>query len=675
MLPFQLLTVAGIWACRTRWSGCLAALVAVWPLDEYFREWHFDFAATALLVTGLAVALRGRFGFAGLLLGVGTAVKWTPGLAALTLLVWLAASGRLSAAGRHVQGFALGFVGLTLPFLAWSPGDVLSAYSKQGGRELMGESLPYLPLRWLGLADRVTDPWQTVTAPGWVSPAAITIQLALLAVTLAVAAAVRRNLRAGVAVAALAPVVFLLTNRIFSPQFLVLVLAAWCVAIALLARSAREQLFLGAAAAGASAANVFVFPYALSIDLWHASSAVLFAIALGVTGWLLIRAWTEEPAWGVRLRSRVVTPVVLKALFWGSTAALAWTHAGYPLAVAAAARLRPRPLRTRDEQPTVTVIVAAHDEETVIERRLENLLQLDYPPDRVQIVVASDASEDATDEIVERLAALEPRIHLLRCPRGGKVAAQNLAARESSAEIVAFSDANATWAPDALRKLVRNLADPEVGYVCGRLVLQEADGTNREGVYWRYETWLREQESRLGSITGGNGSIYALLRSDYVEVDPRFGHDLSLPYVLVQRGRRAVYDPEALAFEKPTPDIEDEYRRKVRMFEHCWAIVREGKMLQGQPPGYLLELLSHRHLRYTSGLLHLALLGTNVALVREGRVYQVALAGQLAFFGLAAARPGLARYYALVTWATVVSLANYLRSGVPSVWDKAEGTR
>jgi cellulose synthase/poly-beta-1,6-N-acetylglucosamine synthase-like glycosyltransferase len=367
--------------------------------------------------------------------------------------------------------------------------------------------------------------------------------------------------------------------------------------------------------------------------------------------------------------------IVWKTLFWGSAAALAWTHAGYPLAAAAAARLRPRPVRTGEELPTVSVIVAAHDEEAVIERRLENLLQLDYPPDQVQIVVASDASEDATDEIVSRVAALEARVHLLRCPRGGKVAAQDQAVRESSADVVAFSDANATWAPDALRRLVRNLADPEVAYVCGRLVLEDASGTNREGAYWRYETWLRAQESQLGSITGGNGSVYALRRSDYVEVDPRFGHDLSLPYALVQRGRRAVYDPEALAFEKPTPDIEDEYRRKVRMFEHCWAIVREGKMLSGQPPGYLIELLSHRHLRYASGLLHLALLGASAALVREGRVYQAALAGQLAFLGLAAARPGLARYYALVTWATVISLANYLRADVPSVWEKAEGTR
>jgi hypothetical protein len=265
-------------------------------------------------------------------------------------------------------------------------------------------------------------------------------------------------------------------------------------------------------------------------------------------------------------------------------------------------------------------------------------------------------------------------VRLIRAPRGGKVAAQNLAVRETRSEIVAFSDANATWAPDALRRLVRSFADPDVAYVCGRLVLQDAEGTNREGAYWRFETWLREQESNLGSVTGGNGAIYALRRTDYVEVDPRFGHDLALPYLMVQRGRRAVYDPEAEAFEKPSRDLEDEYRRKVRMFEHCWLIVAEGKMLRGQPPGYLVQLLSHRHLRYGSGLLHLLLLGTSAALVPAGWTYRAALAGQLAFLA-AAARPGLPRYYALVTWATVVALRNYLRSGVPAVWDKAAGTR
>jgi hypothetical protein len=255
--------------------------------------------------------------------------------------------------------------------------------------------------------------------------------------------------------------------------------------------------------------------------------------------------------------------------------------------------------------------------------------------------------------------------------------------RETDAEVVAFSDANATWAPEALRLLVRSFADPEVAYVCGRLTLEAPDGDNREGAYWRFELWLREQESRLWSVTGGNGSIYAVRRGDYVEVDPRFGHDLSFPYLLVQRGRRAVYEPEAQAFEKPTPTSESEYRRKVRMFEHCWLITLRGRMLQDLPPVYLGEVVSHRLLRYGSGLLHLGLAGSSLALAGRSRLARAALAGQLAFAGLALAGKrrepvpgaGLAWYYALVTWATVEALANYLERGVPAVWDKPEGTR
>jgi cellulose synthase/poly-beta-1,6-N-acetylglucosamine synthase-like glycosyltransferase len=366
---------------------------------------------------------------------------------------------------------------------------------------------------------------------------------------------------------------------------------------------------------------------------------------------------------------------VAKPLFWVSLGALAWTHAGYPVAAAVLARRRARPVRKGPGTPSVSLIVAAHDEEDVIERRLENLLGLDYPAERVEIVVASDASSDRTDELVEQVAAREPRVRLVRAPRGGKVAAQDLAVRQTNGDIVAFSDANALWAAPALRMLVRGFADHDVGYVCGQLRLESPDGTNREGAYWRYELKLRESESSLGSVTGGNGAIYAVRRSDYVEVDPRFGHDLALPYLMVQRGRRAVYEPEAVAFEKPSRDLEDEYRRKVRMFEHCWLIVLRGRMLRGLDAVYLVQVVSHRLLRYGSGLLHLALLAAAVALAREGRLYAAALAAQLAFLALAAARPGLPRYYVLVTWATVEALANYLRSGVPAVWDKAEGTR
>lgn len=362
--------------------------------------------------------------------------------------------------------------------------------------------------------------------------------------------------------------------------------------------------------------------------------------------------------------------IAVEVVFWISLAALVWTHAGYPALALALARVRRRRVRAADVEPRVSVIVAAYNEERVIERRIENLRSLDYPQDRLEIVITADAPNDRTVELAEATG-----VRVIRNPRGGKVAAQDRAVRETEGDVVAFSDANATWAPDALRKLVRGFADPDVTYVCGRLVLGEPDGRNKEGLYWRYELALREAESRLGSVTGGNGSIYAVRRADYVEVDPRFGHDLSLPYLMVQRGRRAVYDPEALAFEKPTPSNEEEYRRKVRMFEHCWLIVAKGRMLRRQPPLYLLQLVSHRHLRYASGPLHVLLLAASVALVPSGTLYAVALGCQLGLLAAAAAGVGVARYYVLVSWATVRALWNYARRGVPATWEAAAGTR
>jgi cellulose synthase/poly-beta-1,6-N-acetylglucosamine synthase-like glycosyltransferase len=318
----------------------------------------------------------------------------------------------------------------------------------------------------------------------------------------------------------------------------------------------------------------------------------------------------------------------------------------------------------------VTVIVAAYNEESVIERRIENLRALDYPQEKLEIVVTSDASTDATEALAARAGA-----RVVRNPRGGKVAAQNHAVRETHGEIVAFTDANSSWAPGALRALVRVFGDPDVAYACGRLNVQADDGRNKEGIYWRYELGVRAAESRVDSVTGGNGSIYAVRRTDYVEVDARFGHDLSLPYLMVQRGRRAVYEPDADAYEKATPTTGDEYRRKVRMFEHCWAIVIEGKMLRRLRPLYFVEVLSHRHLRYASGLLHLLLLGTSIALLGHGTVYAVVLGLQVGVLVAALVGVGLPRYYVLVTWATVRALFNYLRHGVPVTWDPAEGTR
>jgi cellulose synthase/poly-beta-1,6-N-acetylglucosamine synthase-like glycosyltransferase len=362
---------------------------------------------------------------------------------------------------------------------------------------------------------------------------------------------------------------------------------------------------------------------------------------------------------------------VVTILFWLTIAALVWTHALYPVTATLGARLRTVTVRRDDAfLPAVAAIVSAYNEDAVIERRIQNLLALDYPKEKLEIVVTSDASSDRTEELAEAAGA-----RVIHNPRGGKVAAQNHAVRETNAQILAFSDANCTWAPDALRKLVANFADPDVGYVCGRLNITNEDGRNKEGLYWRYELAVRAAESKLDSVTGGNGSIYAVRREDYVEVDPRFGHDLSFPYLMVQRGRRAVYEPLANAYEKATPTTDDEYRRKVRMFEHCWAIVIEGKMLRRLRPLYLIEILSHRHLRYGSGILHLVALGLNVALLGKGTVYPVLLGLQLGVLLAALFGVGLPRYYVLITWATVVALWNYARRGVPATWNPAEGTR
>ena len=376
--------------------------------------------------------------------------------------------------------------------------------------------------------------------------------------------------------------------------------------------------------------------------------------------------------------------MLLKTLFWGSLGALAWTHVGYPVAVAALARVRSRPVRKEDVTPEVSVVVAAHDEEDVIGRRVENLLELDYPNDRLTIVVASDGSTDRTNEIVRELSARSDRVELLECERAGKATAQNTAVAQSDAEIVAFSDANSRWEPDALRLLVRSFGDPEVGYVCGQLRLESPDGANQEGLYWRYELWQRESESAVGSITAGNGAIYAVRRADYLGYDdPRIGHDFGLPFRLVQKGRRAVYDSDAVAWEKPASEAEDEYGRKVRMMTRSWRPLLDGSLSKTGDPLFLAELVSHRVLRYGSGILHLVLLGSSIALAGERGVYRLALADQLGFLGLALAGrrrlgvpgAGIAYYYLLTTAATVESLVRYLREGSPATWGKAEGTR
>ena len=382
--------------------------------------------------------------------------------------------------------------------------------------------------------------------------------------------------------------------------------------------------------------------------------------------------------------------LVLEILFWLSAALVVWTQAGYAAMLAVLARLfgrapLPTPART-ESPPSLSLIVAAHDEQSVISARVANARALDYPRELFEVIVACDGCADAT--AAEARAARADVV--LELPRGGKIRAQDAAVRGARGEIVAFSDANALWAPDAARVLVGAFADPRVGYACGQVHFVQADqgddATNQEGLYWRYEMAVRSCESRLRSITAGNGAIYATRRDCYIEVDPIMGHDLSFPFNMVKRGWRAVYVPGARATEKMVPSIEGEFARKRRMMGHTWPIVLRGGMLspRGYPLGYGLMILSHRILRYATPALHAVALVANLLLVIDGAgaLYTVALALQVALLaaaglgGVVRVRPLLlARYYVLATASLALGLWDWLCHGTAASWDVAEGTR
>jgi hypothetical protein len=376
----------------------------------------------------------------------------------------------------------------------------------------------------------------------------------------------------------------------------------------------------------------------------------------------------------------------VRALLWISASLIAWTQVGYALFLGALAALRRAPSSARpapgaaDAVPLVSLIVAAYREEAVIAGRVANALALDWPRDRLEIIVAVDgAGADATAERARAAGADQ----VLELPRGGKVRAQDAGVRAARGELLAFSDANALWAPDALRALAAAFEDPEVGYACGRVMFLNEGGTNQEGLYWRYEMWLRSRESTLASVTAGNGAIYAVRREAYIEVDPVMGHDLSFPFNMVKRGRRAVDVPGAQATEKMVPSIEGEWARKRRMMSHAWPIVLRGGLLdpRGYPPLYAVMVFSHRVLRYATPLLHVVAAIATLALLARGRG-RVAAAAQAAVLagavagGRSRSRPLLlARYYVLTTASLAAGLWDHLRHGTPTGWDAPEGTR
>lgn len=372
--------------------------------------------------------------------------------------------------------------------------------------------------------------------------------------------------------------------------------------------------------------------------------------------------------------------IALVVIFWLSAGLIVYTHIGYPLVLWLLTRRKRPGMAGAEHMPVVSLIVAAYDEEDVIEAKVANALALDYPRDRLELIVASDGSGDAT---VERARAAGADL-VLDLPRGGKLAAQNAAAERASGEVLAFSDANSLWSPDALRRLVEPFADPAVGYACGQVRFLSAAGDNLEGAYWRYEMAVREMESSLAGVTAGNGAIYAVRAGAYLPLPAAASHDLSFPFELAKRKLRSLYVPAAKAEEKMTPTLEGEFARKRRMMVGLWDIViREGMLRpRGYSPLYAFELFSHRLLRYLSPFLHLLAFVSNLLLLGQGPVYVATYAVQVVFvfaallggsWGWAPLR--MARYYALTTASIAAGFWDRWRRGAPGTWEKAPGTR
>jgi hypothetical protein len=291
MVPLALATSAAVWLTRMPYAPWLAALIGFWPANSFYWQYKFDLAPAALLVVGLVLALRGRWGLSGAVLAVGTLVKWTPALAVVALVAWLLTTRRVRDALTHAGAFAATLVLVYVPFIVWSQSEVLAAYERQSGRSITPESVWYLLLRPFDLAHVRTHISFSAGAPSWANVAASVLQAAVV-LALVVAAARARTLRAAVALAALAPVAFLLTNRIFSPQFVLVAFAGWALAAALLVQTRREQLWVGVTMVAAAVANEFVYPFALPrYDVtWVASSAGFFVLAIALTTWLALSA-------------------------------------------------------------------------------------------------------------------------------------------------------------------------------------------------------------------------------------------------------------------------------------------------------------------------------------------------------------------------------------------------
>ena len=339
---------------------------------------------------------------------------------------------------------------------------------------------------------------------------------------------------------------------------------------------------------------------------------------------------------------------MIAALFWFAVAVIGYVYAGYPLAMwfLACVKRNP-PAAPQTEWPSVSLIVAAFNEERAIGGKLVNALASDYPPEKLEIIVVSDGSTDATDAIVERF---RPQgVHLLRVAgRRGKTAAQNAAVGVASGDVLVFSDANALYEPDALRRLVRHFAREDVGCVEGRRVdfAPMASATARHELTYRdMESRIKIWESRVLSCTGATGPIYAVRRSLYVPLDPAMISDFMEPMLIMCRhGKRQVFEPEAISRECVQGRLRDEFGRKVRIMTRCLNSLRMAPHVLNpfRNGWFALQVVSHRLLRWLAPVFALAVFTANVFLLAQP-FYRVTLLLQVVFILVAAVGAALDR--------------------------------
>lgn len=382
----------------------------------------------------------------------------------------------------------------------------------------------------------------------------------------------------------------------------------------------------------------------------------------------------------------------LELLFWSAGIVLGWVYVGYPVVVGLAGRLRPVRLERIDGPPSVSVAIAVHDEATHIADRIADALAQDPGGARIlEVLVGSDGSTDGTDRIVAGIAAREPRVRLLSLPRSGTTPVQHAMFQAARGDVVLLTDAETRFAPGCVDALAEAFRDPRVGCATGRLEWQGEDATatsRNEGLYWRYERWVRGLESRAGFLTAGTGAILAIRRSCYRDVTSTTGMDHLLPLFVNEQGRLAVYVPDAVATDRPITGLREQFRNRARTATRGIEanLSMAGRLVPWRHPRAAVAMWSHKLLRWATPWLVLTVASTGLVLAASGRpAYAVAPAG-LAVGGAAAVlahqisrtgrkppRPiAFARAFAVVNLAFVVAWLNVLRGRPIEAWHRAE---